>query len=237
MNNDNREIIANPARIRGIISNIHKSRNLLNVSLPGDSRPYNSIILEFDTDANTLTLDELNPQEGHTSFLQGRRAIIKTTINGVDIRFQVELQNVSASDDIAYYIVGIPNKLDYHQLRAYHRVPIGLNSIPVLLIQNDKDLLEGELHDISAGGISVRFSHKIPETIKRGTLIPTCMIELSNKDKISTELEIRFISKPDDGKRTLIGARFVGMDKPQQRIVERFVASLDRELRRKMPGN
>lgn len=237
MENDNREVITNPARIRGIISNIHKSRNLLNVSLPDDSHQYNSIILDIDADNKTITLDELNPKEGHERFLTKKIALISTTIHGVDIRFQVDLHNVASSDDIAYYIAGIPNKLDYHQLRAYHRVPIGLNSIPVLLIQNDKDVLEGELRDISAGGVSIRFANKLPETIKRGTLIPTCMIELGNKDKISAELEIRFISKPDDKKHIQIGARFVGMDKPQQRIVERFVASLDRELRRKVPGN
>lgn len=237
MENDNREIITNPARIRGIISNIHKSRNLLNVSLPDDRHQYNSIILDIDTDKNTITLDELNPKDGHERFLTKKTAIISTTINGVDIRFQINLHNVASSDDIAYYIVGIPDKLDYHQLRAYHRVPIGLNSIPVLLIQNDEDVLEGELRDISAGGVSIRFTSKLPETFKRGTLIPTCMIELKDKEKITSELEIRFISKPDDKQRIQIGARFVGMDKPQQRMVERYVASLDRELRRKMPGN
>ncbi len=237
MDNDNREVITNPARIRGVISNIHKSRNLLNVTIPGDKNQYNSIILDIDADKSILTLDELNPEEGHSHFLTKKTAIISTTINGVDIRFQVNLHNVATSNDIAYYIVGVPGKLDYHQLRAYHRVPIGLNSIPVLLIQDDKDVLEGELRDISSGGVSIRFTINLPKNIKRGTLFPTCMIELDNKDKISSKLEIRFIGKPDDSKHTLIGARFVGMDKPQQRTVERFVAKLDRELRRKIPGN
>jgi len=229
------EKITNPARIAAILKNILDARTLLRVTLPESSGEYNSAILEIDNHNQNIVLDELNPREGHERLLNTKKIAIFTHVRGVDVSFASLLKQSSVTDNIASYLIGFPKILHYRQLRANFRIPIGITQIPVgLVLQKDMGM-GGELHDISAGGICIRFNSDIPDIIKVGSIIDTCTIDLPDNNKVESKLEVRFRGKKDDKGRILLGCRFINMERDQQRAIERYVASLDREMRRKMP--
>ncbi|HKQ31529.1 MAG TPA: PilZ domain-containing protein, partial [Burkholderiales bacterium] len=90
-------------------------------------------------------------------------------------------------------------------------------------------------HDISVGGIGAELKMASALELQQGIFIPRCDIVLPNFDgKISSSLEVRFFAKDKKSANIRIGGRFVDLDRSQQHIIERFVAYLDRRLRRKM---
>ncbi|MDH5436493.1 MAG: flagellar brake protein [Gammaproteobacteria bacterium] len=227
------EKITNPARISAILKNILEARTLLSVTLPDSAIQYNSVILEINRDHSYILLDELNPKAGHERLLKSGKLAVFTHLNGVDVGFKGILQKVQTEDAIAAYEIQFPTILYYRQLRAHFRIPIGITEIPVKLRLDDDIKLQGLLHDISSGGLSIRFTSQLPAELKRGSLIESCTVNLPDANKIESKFEVRFRGKEDEKGRILIGGKFVSLDKVQQRMIERYVAALDREIRRK----
>ncbi len=227
------EKINNPTRIAAILKNILEARTLLRVTLPGSPTEYNSTLLDINRKNDFILLDELNPKAGHKQLLQAKKLAMLTRLNNVDVSFAGHLQQTLVQDDIAIYKVQLPKLLYYRQLRAHFRIPIGITEIPVNITLDSEIELKGELHDISAGGICIRFAIKLPANLKRGILINSCVVDLPEGNQLKSKLEVRFRGSEDDKGRALIGGQFVKLDQAQQRMLERYIASLDREIRRK----
>ncbi|MDH5190457.1 MAG: flagellar brake protein [Gammaproteobacteria bacterium] len=227
------EKISNPARITAILKNIIEARTLLRVTLPGSPKGYNSALLEVNREGNYVLLDELNPKEGHDILLKAKKLAVFTHLNGVDVGFIGHLADAFYQDDIAVYRVQLPKILNYHQLRQHFRIPIGITEIPVKIIIDNEITLEGELHDISSGGLCIRFTTEVPANLKRGKLADSCVVDFPDGNRLESKFEIRYRGNEDEKKRTLIGGQFVNLERNKQRMIERYVASLDREMRRK----
>jgi len=227
--------ITNTARIATVLNNIKGSRALLWVKLPGSGKQYNSAVLEVDNHAGVMILDELNPREGHDKLLSAKNFDVHAQLKGVDVNFRGTLADYGTEAGIAYYQVPIPKLIYYRQLRAYYRVEVSMAHLGLSLYLDNDQILEGELFDISAGGICIRFTGSLPPFFKRGFQVPQCNIALGENEQISCKLEVCYVTKPDNRGRIHLGARFIDMEKPQERMVERYVAAIDRELRRKLP--
>lgn len=227
--------ITNTARIATILNNLQARRALLRVTLPGSAKQYNSAVLEIDGDAGIMVLDELNPREGHDKLLAAKGFDIHTQLKGVDVNFRCTLTAHGVDAGIAYYRVPLPKLVYYRQLRSYYRVEVGMAHLRVSLHLGNDQTVEGELFDISAGGICVRFRGGVPPFFKHGFQIPRCDIQLGENDTLCCKLDVRYVSKPDNHGRIHLGSRFIDMEPAQQRMVERYVAAIDRQLRRKMP--
>ena len=227
------EKINNPTRIAAILKNILDARTLLRVTLPGSPEEYNSTLLEINRENNFILLDELHPKAGHERLREAKKLAVLTNLNSVDVSFAGHLQQTLVENNIAIYKLQLPKLLYYRQLRAHFRIPIGITEIPVNIILDSEIALEGELHDISSGGLCIRFATELPANLKRGVLINSCMVDLPEGNKLESKFEVRFRSNQDDKGRTLVGGQFVRLNQAQQRMVERYVASLDREIRRK----
>ena len=105
--------------------------------------------------------------------------------------------------------------------------------IAVTLARSGGLTLKGYLHDISVGGIGMRFPSQVPPNTEPGERISNCVIELPSDEEISCEIEVRFMSVPIRGSGRMLGARFVRLSQTQQGAIARFVAALDREQQRK----
>jgi len=227
--------ITNTARIATILNNLKARRALLRVTMPGSGKQYNSAVLEIDNNAGIMVLDELNPREGHDKLLAAKGFDIHAQLKGVDVNFRCTLADHGTDAGIAYYRVPIPKLVYYRQLRAYYRVEVGLAHLPVSLHLDNEQTVEGELFDISAGGVCIRLRGGLPPFFKRGFQVPQCDIQLGESDTLSCKLELCYVSKPDNRGRIHVGARFIDMERAQERAVERYVAAIDRQLRRKIP--
>ena len=96
------------------------------------------------------------------------------------------------------------------------------------------DYAKGELYNISTGGMGIKFTRTIPKTPDPGQLIPECEIRFPDGDKFICALEARHMIHIKSNDQALLGARFIRLNGAQQRTINRFIASLEREARRKV---
>ncbi len=228
------EKIRDPARIISMLSHIEQDHTLLSVTLPGSDRLYNSALLEVSRDTGSLLLDELHPHIGHLQIQIVQRAKIHARYLGVEVSFTSALTEVGTTDGVAHYRMSLPELLHYRQRRADHRVKIGNAHIVPVHLSLGETVAQGQLWDISAGGVSIRLSAPLPHPLAHGDIIPRCTIELNLAQTISSGLEIRLLRHDESRGLWVIGGRFIGLTPVHRKGIERFVASLDRELCKKL---
>ena len=228
------ETINDPVKIRGLIERIQASRSLISIRIPSVSGTFNSMILEIDPGSRWIMLDELHPEEGHTQFVNQRKLSVYSEFDGVDIRFDSTLLEVGMQSKIHFYKIHLPETLKYFQRRSAYRVRVlRAAEIPVIIMVADGEYAKGALYNISAGGLGVKFTRNIPKAIASGQLIPECEIRFPDGEKFVCALEARHLMSIRNNDHALLGARFLKLNTVQQRTINRFIASLERESRRK----
>ncbi|MEJ2687887.1 MAG: flagellar brake protein [Gammaproteobacteria bacterium] len=228
------ERITDPGQIVTLLRRASEARDLLTIVLPDSPKPYNSAILKVDPEEGSLLLDELNPADGHRRLVEARQLRASCRIRGIELSFQATVSEVGGDAGIAFYRVALPPVLHYHQRRAHYRVQVGRGlAIPVYLTIESEGTLEGQLSDLSAGGLSMRLETSLPLT--RGQRIEQCTIPLPKGEQFRAPLEIRFARPEENPKWLRAGARFLNLSRAQQSRIQRFVAQLERELIRKLP--
>lgn len=226
--------ITDPARIAGLLARMLNERALLSVSIAEVSGAYNSAVLAVHPERGFFVIDELSPQSGNRHLAKVNRLRIQARLKGVEISLETLVESTGIQDGAAFYNLTLPGSLSYRQQRAHYRAKVGVaKAIAVKLTRDNGDVLEGELNDLSLGGLGVRFRGKLPENLELGEEIPRCTIHLPTGDDISCRVEVRFMSVGITGNTRMLGARFLELTPIQQAVLARFVALLDREMARK----
>jgi c-di-GMP-binding flagellar brake protein YcgR len=229
------ERVTDPARIAQLLKRIKDNRALLSVTVPGVTDVYLSAILNVDPVAGHFELDELAPADGHLALLAAKRLNAFAQCSGVDLSFTASLQEVNRDGDGNFYRITFPAVLFYRQRREHYRVRVGRSQTVPLLISLDRDrAIEGLLHDISAGGLGSEFERYRWPALALGQVLPDCELRLHDHPAVRVSLEVRFVAADDAAHRVRLGARFVDVGRHEQKLIEQFVASLDREWRRRL---
>jgi c-di-GMP-binding flagellar brake protein YcgR len=208
----------------------------ITVVLPDSHVEYTSAILGIRPENDYLILDELKPEEGHQRFLETRECTIELYYRGEGIRFTSPLLSKGMKDDIAFYKVGLPKSIHYYLQRKSYRVPITLTeTMPIHIRSQDQELIEGEIVDLSSGGVGFRVP-RTPwtETMKQGDQIAWCKFALNTGEAVNCALQIRFASLSKDKAYMRIGAKFIDLEKGQIKMLERYIVTLDRERRKSL---
>lgn len=230
------EKISHPAQIAGLLRRVHEERALLTITLPGSNDQYKSVVLEVNLAKGFVLLDELHPHEGHGRFLAVKKFHAHTRLKGVDISFGGILEESTQEGGMALYQVALPTLILYRQRRTSFRVRVGAGLIvPVTLSDQNLLQLQGVLCDISTGGIGLRLKLDPSLAIDNGVIFPDCSIQLPGNEPIHSGLELRFVSPADQRSMVRFGGRFLGLESSNQKLIEHFVASLERELLRRRP--
>jgi len=229
------EFITLPAQIAGVLKRLQEAHVLLRITIPGENQAYLSALLEVHPVDGYLLLDELNPPEGNAVLQRARRLGVSAQLQGVDISFTTDLIDAGSSAQIAYYRLAMPQGMRYQQRRTSYRARINLaRLIPVLLTRDDGATLEGQLFDISVGGIGTR--HKPGKTIdiQQGGVWDECIIRLDGNQEIRGALEVCFIGEDSRSRQMRLGGKFLNLTRPQTKIIENFVAALERDWLKKL---
>ncbi len=229
------ERITDPARIAQLLKRIKDSRTLLSVTLPRTADVYLSTVLNVDADRATFDLDELAPASGHLALLADGRISAFAQCCGVDIRFTASLRDTARDASGNFYRLALPAVLHYRQRREHYRVRIGRGQIvPVRIGALQEAPIEGVLHDISAGGVGGEFERYRGPRLELGQVLPDCELQLHDGQRLQVALEVRFVSLDETARRLRLGARFTDLTPRGRKLIEQFVATLDREWRRKL---
>lgn len=227
------QYVTQPVQVAGILRRLQEAHALVHVSMPGGHETWLSAILEVHPTQGYLMLDELTPREGHAVLMKSGRLIVTAQIQGIDISFAASLLGTGSSDGLAYYRVQIPEGIRYWQRRASYRARVSAAIvIPVSLQNGDGMVQQGELCDISAGGIGTRHKNSKGPVPLLGEVWEECRIKLPEQEVVCA-LEIRYVGQDSRNGHLRLGGRFANINRPQLKIVEAFVAHLERENLRK----
>lgn len=230
------QVVTQPQQIASVLRRLQESHTLLHVVVPGDTQVYLSAMLEVHVVDGYLLLDELNSEIGHLELLQAHRLGVHARLNGVGINFTTQLLNAGRNAQAGYYRVTFPSAMQYRQRRASYRARISLaRAVPVLLTRQDGTSLNGELIDISTGGIGSRHKSALPVKLHQGGIWDECLIQLpGHADDIRSPLEICFAGEDSRNHKLRVGGKFLNLTPSQIKIIENFVASIEREWLKKL---
>ena len=230
------ETITSPARMSAVLRPLLDKHTLLTIIIPGVEKRYTSAFLSFDIDKQELLIDELHPEDGHKFLTQSGELKIYTQLDGVDVNLKATVLNSDIENGIRFYILKLPESIQYRQRRDSYRVNVSsAKSIPVEIKTTDNKSYHGELQDISAGGLCVRFPAKSSPPPEIRTQETQCTITLLDKRKIQCALYICHTHPHEASGTTHVGGRFEHLDKIQHRTIERFVVELQRKSRQNDP--
>ncbi len=225
-----------PTQIAHVLQRLTRHHTLITVSLPECENSFSSTILAFDRATGTLSIDELNPEEGHALLLARRVLRVSARLKGIAVDFETTLQEVSQEDGIAIYKVAIPTLLHYHQRRAHFRAVIGVaHEVPIILETNEGRVIEGRVHDISPGGIGALFQQQTPDVLQCGERVEHCVIRLPRNQTVQSALEVCFVDPSEAPAQLRMGGRFVDLTRGNEHLIARFIADLERQRLKTRP--
>lgn len=226
------EKVTHGPQIAGLLKRVREQRVLLSVRVPGSETIYNSLLLDVDPARNFILLDELNPSAGHELACKVRQLRVHCQSQGVELSFITPIEIGQGENGISFYRAPLPESINYLQRRGSFRIRIGLNMrIAVTLPLAGETRLEGELFDLSIGGLGANLPSRIE--LDRGQIIESCTLEFPNSPPLTTEIEIRFVSVDKANQTQRIGASFRNLDPPRQNQLRRIVTQLEREMLRR----
>ncbi len=229
------ETITSPMRISALLRPVMERHITLTATLPDSNKFFNTILLSVEAENNRLIIDELNPKSGHDLFINSGKLTLHTMLEGVDVDFTVHLKKAGSENGIAYYELEFPKNIRYLQRRNIFRVPVSAaEKIDIEIHLSENTIFTGELSDISAEGMCIRFPKKNNMALKNYTEETQCFIKLPNKSQIRCAFQIRHSCIHESSNSLHIGGRFERLDKIQRRAIERFVSEIQRKNRQKM---
>lgn len=229
------ETITSSVRIVTLLRPVMERHTVITATLPDSNKFFNTALLDINPDNATLIIDELNPNAGHDLFINTKRVTLRTMHEGVEINFTVNLIKSGSDNGIAFYEIELPESIRYLQRRNSFRVPVsGANIIKIEIHTENKNIFTGELSDISADGMCIRFPKTKENSFENDSKNTQCIIKLPKNQKIKCAFKICHAVTHDPSNSLHIGGHFEHLDKIQRRAIERFVIELQRENRKKM---
>ena len=233
---ENAHVVRLGSQITELLHRVINSRSIITVDTDFVQESFGSALLRLVPD-EYLILDELKPSPKLPSerSLIGHAFGIQAYVDGVALEFETRVIASGIQDGVRYYKTTFPQQIVYEQKRGSFRVSTTIDQrIPVSFQLSNGTTHKGELFDISSGGISIALRQDVmdPRT-SRGVLIPNCVIQLPGvKEPFRCQLELRNIRQA--GRMQLVGTSFHDITPRQERIVEKYVASLDRKRLRQL---
>lgn len=229
------ETITSSVRIATLLRPVMERHIILTATLPDSNIFFNTVLLAIEPENGLLVIDELNPKLGHDLLIKSKQLTLHAMLEGVDINFTINLKKAGNDKGIAYYDLEYPQSIRYLQRRNTFRVPIsGASKIEIEIHISKNNIFTGELSDISAEGMCIRFPKKTSMGLDNYTGEAQCIIKLPDNRQIQCAFKVRRSSLDQASNNRYVGGCFERIDKIQRRAIERFVSELQRTNRKKM---
>ncbi|RMG50477.1 MAG: hypothetical protein D6717_13835 [Gammaproteobacteria bacterium] len=227
----------NSRRIEGRTGITHTLEGLMNrraliTAVVGDdeSQTYATAVLAVFPDRERLVLDELTPEEGHQRLIEEKHIRCHALLDGIRTSFSSQLVHHDSKDGISYYVLAYPERIFYEQKREDYRVRVARELRSAVRIE---ERVEGQVHDLSLGGLGILFpGHSHFHT---GEILMNATIILPNKRTIQCDLEVRHQSEVPELNKKRVGCRFLRLEPPARREIQRCVLYLEREEIKRAP--
>lgn len=233
---EERFTLRHPKEICQVLNTLIKSKAILNLRFNHGLEHCATSIVGVNVEKNAVYLD-LGLDTDFNSKLLASKHITISKDDGIVIQWVSHEISIIKLKDGEALKVNIPTKLLRLQRREFYRsaTPVATPIICKLTYctpSQKPESFEVTLVDISLGGIGTMASEHLPIELEVGTVFNQCKIAIPNADEIELSLEVRNVVsvKLQSGARKLrIGFAFVNLSKSAERIIQRYVLSLERE--------
>jgi c-di-GMP-binding flagellar brake protein YcgR len=196
------------------------------VSLGANNPSSRTMIIAFDPQTGTLTLDEAVPKQ---DIRRNNTLVVEATSKGLEVKFKGKVLETGSEQGARFYKMEFPAELRYREDRRNNRYLVGTGMPAELtMVESGGQSTKGGLFDVSMGGCGV--------LVPAGSRIETngrytCFLQFKGERRITCEMEVRYI-RPDKEQpdKRRIGMQFRNMDKKDLKIIEKICLSLDRDF-------
>jgi c-di-GMP-binding flagellar brake protein YcgR len=228
------QIISSPSHILGLLRRLQATHALVSIQYGKDTHFYTTVILAIQPDENCFLIDAPDIAAWHTQLQAGANLQLLGRLAGVRIQCQVALLESLAAEDKAVYRVMLPRQLLYKQRRRHFRAQINDDkSLAIHLPLSIKQNIQGYVVDISASGVCTRIDFSDASSLTMEQAIRHARIALPDKQMLTCDLMLRSVRHYPEKGFSLIGGEFQHIPPHQQHHIERLVAALDRDQRRR----
>lgn len=229
---DNGEKITDPVFMETLLRRIQNQSPQISVNIPRKSGCYNTAILTINSEQGILIFDQLAPEEGHQHLLKTRIMNVEASFQGVSIRMQCHLKQVTDKDNARQYHMMFPSHLWYYQQRENFRVQISDDiNFSIRFRHKNQDWLNAEVTDISPDGCGIKFNQDI--SFIKGELIKHCELVLPDKRKLPCKFIVRYSSHDDHQLMTHVGIKIIDLEPHDKKDYLRAIQNAQREMIRR----
>lgn len=228
------EQVTSQTQIVALLYQLKAAHELLGVTVPGHPDQANTAILGIREKQNRFYLDELSSPAAHKALLKQRKARIQCRLQGMELKFTVQMTRADTKNGIALYEFALPKSISRVQRRDNFRLRLspGL-MVPASIAHFEGKTVGGEAFDLSESGVGLFLNTRdIPS---RGQILHELSLSLPHTRPLTAGLEVRFARLDNANRMLRIGGRFVDLERKQERLLAQFLAEQQRKLRRHGP--
>jgi c-di-GMP-binding flagellar brake protein YcgR len=217
------------------IYNLHRLQQnhcFIDVRFPArGNQHFQSMILDINPEKNCVTIDELYPK-GEAGIVSAGEAVeISCRSKGLNLRFISHIEQVNSEDDAPSYDIELPGTIQQQQNRNNFRVTMPDDAGVKLYLALNTEIMCSVLN-LSASGIGFYIAGNYTGELEKQGQLDNCVLELPDLTTLRCNIDIRSIEfKNRPNPRTIVGARISDMQIPEQKKLEQFLASIQRQQR------
>jgi c-di-GMP-binding flagellar brake protein YcgR len=230
-------LVHNPKEIAQILTDISKSKSMLNVSFNHGSDVCLTTIIAVDTKNHAVYLD-IGLDDAFNSRLLANHHVIFSKDDGVRIKWvSAHISAVTLHDGKAIKIA-LPQKMLRLQRREFFRLTTPIVNpvpcqIPIVDMTNPdvERTLELILADVSLGGIAAIAQDPLDPVFVLGANFNQCKISFPDVGVTSLTLQVRniaSITSKDGATKHRIGFQFIEPSRGNEGLINRYTYNLER---------
>lgn len=229
-----RSVHHNPKDIAGFLQQYAQANSLIEGEISaGRKSPirFTTGINSVDTEKRLIHFDSLHPESLNTQLEPGTSVHFSLSHLGVRTQFDCLLDH-SLDMPRFEHVFQFPKGVEHIQLRDAFRMKIStVNPVRITLEGTDQNTWSGLVTDLSITGARMQMQHLIQPEPHRGDEYPACYLTLTDGQRIACGGQLMHWTYDTRKDITTLGIKFVNMQQPLERKLNRFLTDLQRKER------
>lgn len=227
------DTITSNAQITSLLSAAQEHQPAIKITLPNTKEVFLSSIVSTDFVNGHMLIEGLDSIVGHKNVIKHKLLKVFSQSGSADFSFTTRLIKADSQDGKVCYRVEMPHAIKYRQRRSSYRKHISLaQNITATIYDQEGKTYIGQLRDISSGGMKLQFDQEKSDQFVNESIMPECTLSLSEKNDIVCDFRVRHLRVNDRNNGFTVGGSFVALEHQQKRVIERFIADLERKSMR-----
>ena len=203
---------------------LQSSRQQLEISLPGSTASFQSIVLAVDTARGLLWIDELLPQ---VPLSAGQWLTLRHHRSGEVLTLRSPLVASGGQFGAAGLALLLPENLEYSPRREFSRIDFQGRGLSTKIRPLGEEPCHGMVINLSPGGMRLALAGNHLSGLHRGSLLPLCQFSLGKNLQIRCQASVKSVRLARTPYRhTQVSLEFVDILPDQRQHLTQYLSHL-----------